>query len=94
MAALPPKATQYDRDRPEKRPTPRRRQPVWCNGWKNTGGPTAFALRTTVAGSSYTHPNGTGLVSEVREDMMANLLRLMGQLDAKEQKSWVGFTKD
>jgi DNA-binding MarR family transcriptional regulator len=38
-----------------------------------------------------TTPKGGGLVSEVREDMIANLLRLMGQLNAEEQKSWVGI---
>jgi hypothetical protein len=55
MAALPAKATQHDRERSEKQATPRRRQPVWCTGWKNTGRSTAFALRTIAAGSSYTH---------------------------------------
>jgi DNA-binding MarR family transcriptional regulator len=36
-------------------------------------------------------PKGSGLVSEVREEMIANLLRLMDQLDPEEQKNWVGI---
>lgn len=36
-------------------------------------------------------PKGSRLVSEVREDVIAKLLRLMGRLHAEEQKSWVGI---
>jgi hypothetical protein len=36
-------------------------------------------------------PKGSGLVSEVREEMIANLMRLMGQLDPQEQRNWVGI---
>ena len=38
-------------------------------------------------------PKGSGLVSEVREDMIANLLRLMGQLNTEGQQSWVGINE-
>jgi DNA-binding MarR family transcriptional regulator len=33
--------------------------------------------------------SGTELVEEVRDDMISNLLKMMGVLDAQEQKTWL-----
>ena len=34
-------------------------------------------------------PKGVQLVAQVREDMVCNLMRLMGHLDSQEQSTWV-----
>lgn len=34
-------------------------------------------------------PSGSALVRKVREDMVGNLLKIMDQLDASEQKAWL-----
>jgi hypothetical protein len=34
-------------------------------------------------------PKGLQLVAQVREDMVCNLMRLMGHLEPQEQSTWV-----